>query len=127
MNLVDSSAWLEYFADGPNAAAFAPVVQDGVRLVVPTIVLLEVRRRLLQQYQRERLIDEALASMRRGRVVPLDFPIAMQAAELGVRFKLPMADSIVLATARAWTAVVWTQDADFDGLDSVRYLPRQPR
>lgn len=125
MNLVDSSAWLEYFAQGPNAPKFAAPIEDHARLVVPTIVVLEVRRRLLQQQQPIELVDEACAAMRRHTVVDLDFELAVAAADIGAALKLPLADSIILAAARRNGATLWTQDADFDGLDGVRFIPKR--
>jgi predicted nucleic acid-binding protein len=123
VNLVDSSAWLEYFADGPQADAFAKVIEAVDRLIVPTVVLLEVARRVRQQR------DDATAlivvsQMRRARVVDLDADLAVTAGLLGVRAKLPLADSIILATARLTEATIWTMDADFDGMENVRYFPK---
>lgn len=120
MNVVDSSAWLEYFADGPNAGEFADAIAENERLIVPAITLFEVFRRIRLQ----RDLDAALyavAHMRRGRVVDLDAHLAVAAAELSAEWGLPMAESIVLATARARGAVLWTQDADFEGMERVEY------
>ncbi|MFO1462553.1 MAG: type II toxin-antitoxin system VapC family toxin [bacterium] len=123
MNVVDSSAWLEYFADGPNADFFASAVEAVDRLLVPAVCCFEVFKKIL----RERGEDEALqaaALMRQGRVVPLDEGLALEAAKLSMIKKLPMADSIVLATAWSHRAVLWTQDADFEGMDSVQFKRR---
>ena len=120
MNVVDSSAWLEYFADGPNASYFAPAVEAVDKLVVPTINLLEVFKRMRQQRGRTAAY-RAVAQMRLGRVVDLDRRLAIAAARVGIARKLAVADSIVLATAEAWGASLWTQDADFEGMPSVRY------
>lgn len=122
MSVVDSSAWLEYFADGPNAEHFASVIEDTAALVVPSITLLEVFKRISQQRD-EAMALKYVAVMQQGRVVELDAALALRAAALGVRHKLPLADSIVYATAQQARAVVWTQDADFEGLDGVRYWP----
>lgn len=123
MNVVDSSAWLEYFANGPGAGFFAPALEDSARLVVPTICLLEVFKRVLQQ-KGEGAALQAVALMQQGQVQPMDSGIAIRAARLGVAHKLPLADSVVLAVARQREALLWTQDADFEGLDNVRYLPK---
>ena len=120
MNVVDSSAWLEYFADGPNAGAFAPPIQATAELVVPTITLFEVFKRVYQQ-RGEGPALHAVAVMQQGRVVDLDGPLALAAAKLSADSKLPLADSVVLATARQHEATLWTQDADFEGLPGVRY------
>ena len=124
MNVVDSSAWLEYFADGPNASYFAPAVEAVDELVVPTITLLEVFKRMRQQRGRTAAY-RAVAQMRLGRVVNLDRKLAIAAARVSIERKLAVADSIVLATAEASAATLWTQDADFDGMKSVRYRPKQ--
>lgn len=124
MNVVDSSAWLEYFADGPNAGFFAPAIQATGQLLVPSITLLEVFKRVHQQ-RGEGPALHAVAAMQQGRVIDLDSPIALTAARLGIEFRLPLADSVILATARHYEATVWTQDADFANLPSVRYRSRQ--
>jgi predicted nucleic acid-binding protein len=120
VNVVDSSAWLEYFADGPNAGAFAPPIQATTELVVPSITLFEVFKRVYQQ-RGEGPALHAVAVMQQGRVVDLDGPLALAAAKLSADSKLPLADSVVLATARQHEATLWTQDADFEGLPEVRY------
>jgi predicted nucleic acid-binding protein len=120
MNLVDSCGWLEYFADGPNADFFASPIEDVESLLVPTLCLYEVFKRILAQRGEDAGL-QAMASMQQGRVVGLDTSTALTAARLSLDHRLPMADSIVLATARMHDAVVWTQDSDFQGLDGVRY------
>lgn len=120
MNVVDSSAWLEYFADGPNAAHFAPAIQAVERLLVPSIVILEVFKRIYQQ-RGEGPALQAVAHIQQGRVVDLDATLALTAARIGVESRLPLADSVVLATARHHRAELWTQDADFKGLPDVHY------
>jgi len=124
VNLVDSSAWLEYFAAGPHAARFAPVVEDVSHLVVPTIVLLEVTRRVMHQRGEDDALQVA-AVLHQGQVVDLDSGIALNAAQLGLAHKLPLADSIIYATARQYGATIWTLDADFSGLAGVRYFPKR--
>ncbi|MYB07943.1 MAG: type II toxin-antitoxin system VapC family toxin [Gemmatimonadetes bacterium] len=120
MNVVDSSAWLEYFADGPNAGEFAEVIFETERLIVPSVTLFEVFKRIRGQ----RDLDSALyavAQMQRGKVIDLDANLAIAAAELSAESGLPMAHGIILATARAHEAVLWTQDSDFNGLERVEY------
>jgi toxin FitB len=121
MNLVDSCGWLEYFANGPHADYFAGPVEDTNSLLVPTICIYEVFRRLLQQRGRSDAL-EAVAAMRQATVVPLTDTLAMEAAALGLEHQLPMADSVILATARAFNATLWTQDAHFDSIPGVRYI-----
>jgi predicted nucleic acid-binding protein len=123
MNVVDSSAWLEYFADGANADFFAPAIEDPEHLIVPSITLAEVFRRVLQQRSEGEAL-QAVALMEQGQVVDLDSTLAVSAGKLGTDLGLPLADSIILATAHQHGAVVWTQDADFEGLEGVRYAPK---
>jgi uncharacterized protein with PIN domain len=68
MNVVDSSGWLEYFADGPNAGFFAPAVENLEKLLVPSISLLEVFKRVVQQ-RGEREALKSVAQMRQGCVI----------------------------------------------------------
>lgn len=124
MNLVDSSAWLEYFAAGPNAAFFAPAIEKTSDLIVPTIVVFEVYKRVCQQRDRHAAL-EATATLRAGRIVDLTLRLAIAAAAISQSEKVPMADSIVLATARAENAVIWTQDADFERIRGVRFRAKR--
>ena len=123
MNLVDSSGWLEYFADGPNASAFAKILRHPDELIVPTVSIYEVFKRVLQQ-RGESMALEAVALMEQGIIVPLDASLAMTSAKISQDLKLAMADSIILATAQLYNATLWTQDADFEGLESVRYVEK---
>lgn len=120
MNVVDSSGWLEYFAAGRNAGFFARAVAKPADLLVPTLSLFEVFKRVLQQRD-EGWALRSVALMQQGQIVDLDAALALSAARLSVDTRLPMADSIMLATARAYGAVLWTQDADFKGMDGVQY------
>ncbi|MDX2193076.1 MAG: type II toxin-antitoxin system VapC family toxin [Gemmatimonadales bacterium] len=124
MNLVDSSAWLEYFAAGPQAGRFAEVIEQVDALLVPTIVLVEVTRRVLQQRDEDAALQVA-AMLHQGQVVPLDAGIALSAAQLGVAHQLPLADSIIYATAKQHQATLWTMDAHFAALANVRYVPKR--
>ena len=124
MNLVDSCGWLEYFADGHNADFFAPKIEDAENLVVPTICIAEVFKRVLQE-RGERAALQAVALMQQGHVKDLDAYIAMSAARTGAEMGLPLADSVVLATARAAGAVLWTQDAHFKKIKGVKYKARR--
>jgi predicted nucleic acid-binding protein len=124
MNVVDSSGWLEYFAHGPNAGSFAGAIENTADLVVPTVSLYEVFKRVLQQRSESDALV-AVAAMQQGRVVELSDTLALAAARLSIDLAIPMADSIMLATARAWNATLWTQDADFEGVPGVKYVARQ--
>ena len=120
MNVVDSSAWLEYFADGPNAGEFAEAIADIEQLVVPGITLFEVFKRVRVQRDPAAALY-AVAQMMRGRVVDLDAELAVAAAAVSAETGLAMANSMVLATARDADATLWTQDSDFEGMDGVEY------
>ena len=123
MNVVDSSGWLEYFADAGNAGFFAAPIADVDHLIVPAISILEVFKRILQQ-RGENAALQAAALMHQGKVVDLDAEIAISAAKLGHELKLPLADSVMLATAQHHRATLWTQDVDFKGMEGVRYIPK---
>lgn len=124
MNVVDSSAWLEYFGDGPNAGDFAEAIENPAQLCVPTLTLFEVFKRT-HRLKGEATALEAIAVMLQGRIVELSAGLAVDAAKLSLESGLPLADSIILATARAEGALLWTQDAHFQGLDGVEYRAKQ--
>ena len=121
MNVVDSSWWLSYFAGDANADFFAEPIQDSPRLIVPSITVYEVFKRFLLTRD-ETEAWQAAAFMRQGRVVDLDESIAIAAAGTAVGRKMPMADSVIYATALLHGATLWTQDADFKGLPEVKYI-----
>lgn len=124
MNVVDSSGWLEYLSDGANADIFAPLIEDEENLVTPTICIYEVFKRVLGELGEERALD-AVGTLLRGNVVELSQQEAIEAARLSVQCKLAMADSIILATARAYQATLWTQDAHFKDIEGVRYIEKK--
>lgn len=124
MNVVDSSAWLEYFAGGPGAEAFADAIEDTGSLLVPSITVLEVFKRVLQQRD-EGAALRCVGLMQQGRMVDLDASLALEAAVAGTRHRLPLAGSVIFATARRANAALWTQDADFEGLPGVHYFPKR--
>jgi predicted nucleic acid-binding protein len=124
MNVVDSSGWLEYFADGPNADFFAQAIEAVADLVVPTLSLYEVFRRVLQQ-RGEGDALQAAAVMIQGNVIDLDMDLALRAARASMDLKLPMADSVMLATAQAHGATLWTQDANFEEIAGVQYIAKR--
>ncbi|OGW32302.1 MAG: twitching motility protein PilT [Nitrospirae bacterium GWC2_42_7] len=124
MNLVDSCGWLEYFADGPNAGFFASPLENTDKLLVPTICILEVFKRILQQRGDDAALQSA-AIMQQGQVVELNTGISLEAARLSYKIGLPLADSVILATAQMYKAVIWTQDADFKNLENVKYTAKR--
>jgi predicted nucleic acid-binding protein len=126
MNVVDSSGWLEFFADGPNAEEFAAPLKDKAALVVPSITIYEVFKVVCRQRGEDAAL-QATALMQQGMVIELSSSLAMVAAKTSLELALPMADSIILATARLSNAILWTQDEHFSGLPGVRYFSsRQP-
>ena len=124
MNVVDSSAWLEYFADGSNASVFAKPIEATRSLLVPSLTLFEVFKRVSKQRNEDEAL-RAIAVMEQGRVVDLDRATALEAARLSIQHRIAMADSIMLATAQRNRATLWTQDSDFDGLPGARYYVKR--
>ncbi len=123
MNVVDSSAWLSYFSGDSNAQLFSRAIEDLGKLLVPSITLTEVFKSVLRQ-RNETSALEIIAHMEQGKVINLNGELAINAAVFGVKLKLPLADSIIYATAKKHEAIVWTQDSDFKDLDSVKYYPK---
>ena len=123
MNVVDSSGWIEYLTEAPNAEFFAPVIHDTEQLIVPSISIYEVAK-ILMRDDIEGTALERVSQMLDGFVVPLDDELAVIAARLSLELQLPMADSIILATAQAHDATLWTQDVDFEGVEGVRYVAK---
>ncbi|MBL0173916.1 MAG: type II toxin-antitoxin system VapC family toxin [Ignavibacteria bacterium] len=124
MNAVDSSAWLEYFADGPAASFFAPAIENVEELLVPAICIYEVFKRVLQQRGEDDAV-QAVSLMQQGTVVDVDAVIAESAARISAAERLPMADSMIVAIARARGAMLWTQDAHFEGMAGVKYRKKK--
>ena len=121
MNLVDSSGWLEYFADGKNAKFFVQVIENTEELIVSTINLYEVYKKILLERDENSAL-QAIALMQQAKVVNITSSIAIMAAKLSCELKIPMADSLIYSTARIHDAVVWTQDVDFKDLEEVKYF-----
>ena len=122
-NVVDSSGWLEYFADAKNANFFAHAIENTKDLIVPSISLLEVFKHVLRQ-RSEKHAFETIECMMQGEVVDLNIALSLSAAKLGIQYKIPLADSIILATSFAYEAVIWSQDADFKDLPNVKYIKK---
>jgi len=124
VNVVDSSGWLEYLADGSNADFFANSILATADLLVPTLSLYEVFKRVLQQRGEDDAL-QAVALMQQGMIVELSVSLALSAARISLSDKIPMADSIMLATARAYGATLWSQDSDFENIAGVRYIAKK--
>lgn len=123
MNVIDSSAWLSYFAGDENSAFFSKAIEKLDGLIVPSITITEVFKHILRQTNEESALI-AVAHMKQGQVVSLDSDLAISAASYGVMHKLPLADSIIYATAKKYDATVWTQDTDFEDLSNVKFRPK---
>jgi len=124
MNIVDSSGWLAYFADEPNAKHFLAPLDDTASLVVPTVTIYEVFKVVLRESSENEALQAAVA-MRKGTVVDLTAALAIAASKLSLEHNLPMADSLILATAKQFNATIWTQDSDFKNIDHVKYFPKK--
>ncbi|PCH59908.1 MAG: VapC toxin family PIN domain ribonuclease [Gammaproteobacteria bacterium] len=124
MNVVDSSAWLSYFAGDDNAKVFSRPIEDIEKLIVPSITITEVFQCILRQ-RGEGLALECIAHMEQGRTIPLDSPLAIDVAQYCVDHKLPLADSIIYAMAKKFNALIWTQDIDFKSLEGVKYFSKK--
>ena len=121
MNLVDSSGWLEYLADSKNAKLFAPAIEKTDELIVSTINIYEVYKKILLEKDENSAI-QVIGLMQQAKVIVVDSSIAIQAAKLSYEQKIPMADSLIYITAKQNNAIVWTQDIDFKDLDGVKYF-----
>lgn len=123
MNVVDSSGWLEYFADAENADFFADSIERTRVLIVPTVSIYEVYKHVLREKGASEA-SQAVTYMKRGHVVGLDASLATRSARTSHELRIPMADSIILTTARSYEAELWTQDADFQGVENVHYIAK---
>ncbi len=123
MNLVDSSGWLEYLADGKNAKVFAPVIENTEKLIVSAINIYEVFKKVCIEKDESSAI-QIVALMQQAKVIDVNQQIAIQAAKLSCELRIPMADSIIYTTAIANNATLWTQDADFINLKGVKYFKK---
>ena len=124
MNVIDSSAWLSYFAGDANAKIFSHPIENIEKLIVPSITITEVFKCIFRQ-RGEGMALEAIAHMEQGRVIVLDGDLAVDAAQYGVEYKLPLADSIIYATAQKFSALIWTQDIDFKSLEGIKYYSKR--
>ena len=123
-NVVDSSGWLEYFSNTKNADFFARPIENTKNLIIPSISILEVFKNVMRQ-RSEKEAFECIECMLQGAIVDLDIELSLNAAKLGITYKLPLADSIIYATGLAHEAIIWTQDADFKGLPQVKYVVKK--
>jgi predicted nucleic acid-binding protein len=124
MNIIDSSAWLEYFSDGPNADSFLIPIKDENALIVPVITVYEVFKVVLRESTENDAL-QAIAAMQKGRIIELTQSLAIEASKLSLHHGLPMADSIILATAKKYDCTIWTQDADFKDIKEANYFVKK--
>lgn len=124
MNIVDSSGWLAYFADESNAKHFIVPLSNPNKLIVPAITIYEVFKVILRESSENDAL-QAVVAMQKGEVIDLNKSLALSAARLSLEHQLPMADSIILATAQAFKATIWTQDVDFKDISKVKYFPKK--
>lgn len=124
MNLVDSSGWLEYFADGKNAGHFAPVVSNTEKLIVSTINIYEVYKKVISERDEDSAL-QAVAMMQQAKVIEVTASIAVQAAKTSYIFKLSMVDCLIYVMAREHNATIWTQDSHFKELEGVQYFKKK--
>jgi len=117
--VLDSSCWLEYFAETAYAARFDAVMGNPQALIVPVITIYEVVKKTARERGQE-LASIALTLMQQGQIVELDLNLALAATA----YNLPLADSLIYATAQAHGATLWTQDQHFEGLPGVQYFPK---
>ncbi len=125
MNLVDSSGWIEYFAGTENGSLFAPAIKNTDKLLVPTICVLEVFKHILRHKGEDKALEIVACMAQCKKIVDLDFILALNAASLGIEYKIPLADSIILAIANKYNAIIWTQDKDFIGIKRVKYIEKK--
>ena len=124
MNILDSSGWLAYFADEPNAKHFQIPLNNPGSLVVPAITIYEVFKVVLRESGENEAL-QAVVAMQKGKVVDLGTSLALSAARLSLEYQLPMADSIILATAQEFKATIWTQDVDLQNISRVKFFPKK--
>ncbi len=123
MNVIDSSAWLSYFAGDKNSTSFSNPIESLDTLLVPSITVTEVFKHVLR-LKGEELALEVIAHMTQGKVISLDTQLAIDAGSYGVQHKLPLADSIIYATTMKFNATLWTQDSDFKDLPNVKFYTK---
>jgi len=123
MNIVDSSGWLSYFADEPSAIHFQLPLCETATLVVPVITIYEVSKVLLRESGENEAL-QAVSAMQKGMLIDLTTKLALASSILSLQYRLPMADSIILATAQGCGGTIWTQDIDFKGIPGVNYFQK---
>jgi predicted nucleic acid-binding protein len=124
MNLVDSSGWLEYITNGNQARIFTPIIQNYDELIVSVINKYEVYKKLCLEFNPKKA-SNTMGVLYYGRLVEVTEEIALTAAELSIEYHIPMADSLLLATAKTMDATFWTLDAHFKNIPGVKYFEKE--
>lgn len=124
MIVIDSSGWLEYFIAGPNSKFFAEPIKNNPEIIIPTIVIYELWKKISREKGENKAI-EVVAQLKRYEIVPLDESLSISAAKLSSQYKMAMADSIIYATAKKYNATLWTQDSDFKDFENVKYIEKK--
>jgi predicted nucleic acid-binding protein len=125
MIIIDSCGWIEFLVDGENAAEYEQYFQDSESIATPTIVIYEVYKKVLRERGEESAVIVA-AQMDNTRVIELSERLSLLAAKLSIAHRLPMADAIVYATAKASECQVVTSDKHFVDLDDVIFIDPPP-
>jgi predicted nucleic acid-binding protein len=109
--------------DTEIGAAVAPIIESPSKLIVPTITLYEVYKKLLAEKGEEYALD-VVSYMQTGTVVELNSGLSLSAAQISRKHKLPMADSIIYATSLHYSAVIFSCDKHFKDIPNIRYFPK---
>lgn len=123
MNIVDSSGWIEYFTDDTNAKHFTPIIENTGDLIVSVINIYEVYKKILQKTD-ENYALTAIALMQQAKVINVTSQVSIEAARFNIKYKMPMADSIIYVTGLLNNAIIWTQDYDFINLPNVNFIKK---
>ena len=123
MNIADSSCWLEYLMGTEIGATVAPVIENPAELIVPTITLYEVYKKLLAEKSEEYALN-VISYMQTGKVIELNSGLSLSAAQISRKHKLPMADSIIYATSLHYSAVLFSCDRHFKDIPGIQYFPK---
>ncbi len=126
MNVVDSSCWLEYFEGSNVAELIAAPIEDIESLIVPSITLYEVFKKLLMEKDEDSALL-AVAHMKQGQVIELDSDLSIYSAKISREYKLPMADSIIYTTSKKYNCILWTQDKHFKDFKDVKYFEKEKK
>lgn len=126
MIVLDSSGWLEFFADGPYAEEFAARLRQPGSVLTPTVAIYEVYKWVKRERSEEEAV-EAVATMKKTRVLDLTEELALTAADLSLAHKLAMADSMMLAVARAHDAELMTTDSAFIGIAGAKVFSKKKK